>query len=130
MPATQEKLAPTSKRQIADRWTADLVKEGWTPVSTFFLRNYAILKPPISSHEAMFLIHLISHKWDKRAPYPALKTVASRMGVGAAAVRQHARHLERLGYLRREFRLAQPSRYHFDQLFTKLEEFRTKLRAE
>lgn len=110
------------KRNPAARWTPALAKN-WTPVADAFLANYASLEPPITSLEAMLIIQLIQHKWDKNAPFPGFETLAKRMGVTPTAVRNHARSLEKKGYLRRELRISQTNRFHLDGLFSKLETY-------
>lgn len=111
-----------ARRDPASRWTPALAKS-WTPIADEFLQSYAHLEPPITSLEAMLIIQLIQHKWDAKAPFPGFKTLADRMGLTPTSVRNHARSLEKKGYLRREMRQAQTNRFHLDGLFKKLEEF-------
>jgi DNA-binding transcriptional MocR family regulator len=108
-------------RNPATRWTPKLVAKGWTPIADTFLDNYAEMVPQITSIEAMLIVHLISHKWDAKAPYPGFETLAKRMGMTSTSVRNHARSLERKGYLRREPRIANTNKFHLDKLFKKLE---------
>ena len=115
--------SPPKKRDPAARWTSKLVKNGWTPISDDFLAHYTDLVPAITSTEAMLIVHLMQHKWDGKAPYPGFETLAKRMGMTATAVRNHARSLEKKGYLQREPRVSQTNRFHLDGLFRKLEAF-------
>ncbi|NQT13529.1 MAG: helix-turn-helix domain-containing protein [Planctomycetes bacterium] len=112
--------AQAIQRQIAVRWTHRLANAGWTPVCDYFLRNYHRLK--ISHTEAMVIIHLMSFKWDSGAPFPALKTIAKRMGITAPSVRTHLRSLETHGLLRRELQIGTTNRFHLQPLFDRLEE--------
>lgn len=112
---------PTSKRDVGKRWTAELVKDGWTPVSDDFLELYADLPNPITTAEAMLLIHLIHFKWDEKAPFPGFKTIAKRMGLTDTQVRNHARSLDRKGYLQRIKRVGTTNRFHLEPLFKALE---------
>ena len=114
-------------REVAARWTPDLVKEGWTPISDFFLRNYHRLD--ISSTEAILIVHLMSHKWDSQHPYPGFKSLAERMGVGATQIRSHARKLQMNGLLKREFRTGTTNRFDLTPLFRRLEALRVADRA-
>lgn len=120
---------PTNKsaatRLVADRWTANLAAAGWTPVSDFFLDNYHRLTPSMKYSEAMFVIHIMRHKWDKAAPYPGFRSVAKRMGVSPEATRLLARSLEKKGYLYRQMRVSQTNRFHFDSLFAALEKLKS-----
>ncbi|AIE85496.1 AsnC family transcriptional regulator [Fimbriimonas ginsengisoli Gsoil 348] len=71
----------------------------------------------------MLIVHLMQHKWDAKAPYPGFETLAKRMGMTSTAVRNHARSLEKKGYLKREPRVSQTNRFHLDGLFRKLEAY-------
>ncbi len=117
------------KRDIAKRWTPTLVKDGWTPISDFFLRNYARLQPPLTSLEAMLVVHLMTYKWDEAAPFPAFKTLAKRMGVSVTAVRARARHLEGKKYLRRIKRVGGTNRFDLRPLFAALEKLQAQSQA-
>ena len=107
-------------RQIAVRWTPRLASAGWTPICDYFLRNYHRLK--ISHTEAMVIIHIMSFKWDSDAPFPALKTIAKRMGITAPSVRTHLRNLEGKRLLRRQMSIGTTNRFHLQPLFERLEE--------
>ena len=113
-------------RSVAARWTARLAAN-FTPVSRVFLENLPKLRPHdgargLNATEAMVVIQLVSYKWDSRAPFPALTTIAERMDLNVRTVRAAVKRLEDLKYLRREFSPnGGPSRYHFDGLFQALE---------
>jgi hypothetical protein len=109
-----------AQRQIAQRWTPRLAAAGWTPVADCFLRNYHRLR--ISHTEAMVIIHIMSFKWDADAPFPALKTIARRMGITAPSVRTHLRNLEKHRLLARDFRIGTTNRFHLGPLFDRLEQ--------
>jgi hypothetical protein len=114
--------ASVAKRDVAKRWTAKLAKGGFTPVVMTFLEHYARMTPPLTTPEAMLVIHLMSFKWDDAMPWPAFKTLAKRMGISATAVRNHARSLEtRKKYLVRHKRVGQPNLFDLTPLFTALE---------
>ena len=109
------------QRLVATRWTQQLAKLGWTPVADFFLDNYHRMTPPLKYSEAMLVIHIMRHKWDASAPYPAFKTLATRMGISPQAARILARSLQTKGYLHREFKTGETNRFHFGKLFAALE---------
>ena len=113
--ATRDKL---NTRQIAERWTPTLATR-WTPISDFFLTNYHRLK--ITHTEAMVVIHLISFKWDSKAPFPSLTRLAKCMGISATSVRTHLRNLERKSFLYRQKRQGTTNRFHLNGLFDALE---------
>lgn len=107
------------QRDVAARWTPTLAGQGWTPVSDYFLTNYHRLG--ITHTEAMVIIHLLSFKWDVNAPFPALKTIATRMGIATPSVRTHLRNLEKKDLLFREMQVGTTNRFHLQKLFVKLE---------
>ena len=111
--------APKKDRSPASRWTPALIKNGWTPVVDDFLDHYAALG--ITPGEAMLIVHLMRHKWDKKAPYPGFETLAKQMGLTATSVRNHARSLEKKRFLIREPRVSQTNKFHLDPLFKRLE---------
>lgn len=115
--------SPSSKiAGIAKRWTPALIQaRGFTPVSNYFLESYSTLQPKISALEAMFIVHLISFKWDEEAPFPSFKKIAAHMGVSASAARSYARSLERKNYLKREARSGDTTIFLLQPLFEKLE---------
>jgi hypothetical protein len=119
MPTLTKKAQPS--REVSDRWTELLTKDGWTPVSDFFLDHYAQLDPPITNAEAMLVIHLIRHKWDNAPPFPGFTTLAKRMDISATAARGHARSLETKGYLVRHMRVGTTNKFDLTKLFTALE---------
>ena len=90
-------------------------------MSNFFLLNYHRLKPYDLTHgEAMFVIHLMQHKWAADAPYPAYKTIAKRMRVSPKTARRFAQSLETKSYLRREMRRGETNKFHFTKLMRAL----------
>lgn len=65
----------------------------------------------------MFVMQVMSHKWDAKLPYPGYKTIAKRMGISDTMARTHARDLKTMHYLRIVPRLAQTNRFDFGMLF-------------
>ena len=109
------------KYPFADMWAAELEDDGHVRISTFFLENYHRLKPYSLTHgEAMFVVHLMRHKWGKDAPYPGYKMIAKRMGVSDKTARRLAKSLEDKKYLMREIRQANTNRFHLSKLMTAL----------
>jgi hypothetical protein len=109
------------KRKVADRWTEKIAAKGFTPISTYFLHNYSRLG--ITTTEAMFIVHLMSFKWDEKHPRPGLARIAKRMGVTTTQVRSHARKLEKgRKLLQRIMRVGRPNVFNLTPLFTVLEQ--------
>lgn len=125
MPA--KKPQDVTNRDVGSRWTPALAKAGWTPISDFFLANYHRLK--ITHSEAMVLIHILSFKWDAGAPFPALKTIAKRMGLTPVSVRSHLRNLEKKGLIEREMQVGTTNRFHLRRLFESLEKLQREDRV-
>lgn len=114
-------IVKTNKHRFAKKWAAELESDGHVQISTFFLENYHRLKPYSLTHgEAMFVVHLMQHKWGAEAPYPGYKTIASRMGVSDKTARRLAKSLEDKKYLFRELRESNTNLFHLDKLMSAL----------
>jgi len=120
----------TVKRNVESRWTKALAKS-FTPISDFFLDNYHKLPKPLTSSEAMLVIHLMRYKWDEDEPFPSFKTLGRKMGITPTAVRNHARSLEKgKGYLRRIMQIGRPNRFDLKPLFVALEKLQAQEAAK
>lgn len=111
--------------RVAERWTPPLARQ-FCPVSSPFLRLYhrlwvAPAKRRLNSTEALLIIHLVDHKWDERDPFPAVETLAERMGISGRMVRKALASLEACDYVVREQVPGRSNRYRLDGLFTALE---------
>jgi DNA-binding MarR family transcriptional regulator len=106
---------------VSDRWTVALAETGWTPVVNFFIQRYADLPEPITTPEAMLIIQLMLYKRDEKHPYPSFKTLGKRMGMTPTAARNHARSLQRKGYLTRIVRKGDTNKFDLRPLFKVLE---------
>jgi DNA-binding MarR family transcriptional regulator len=110
-----------NKYPFAKQWAVELESDGHVRISTFFLENYHRLKPYSLTHgEAMFIVHLMQHKWGDKAPYPGYKTIAKRMGVSDKTARRLAKSLEDKKYLVREIREANTNLFHLTKLLSAL----------
>lgn len=96
---------------------------GFTPVSDLFLDSYRQLPRPLTTSEAMTVIHLIRFKWTETAPFPSVKTLARKMGISASAVRTHIRTLEEKRYLRRIPKAGASNAFDLEPLFEELETY-------
>jgi hypothetical protein len=120
----------TKNFRVDNRWTPELVENGFTPVSIFFLDHYHSLSPPITHAEAVLVIHIIRYKWSDDAPYPGYKTVATQMGISPQMARHHARSLSEKGYLHREMQTGATNKFHLKPLFDALIRFRKRTAAQ
>ncbi len=104
-----------------ERWAPALKPDGHVQVSSFFLENYHRLLPyPLTHGEAMFVIHLMQHKWGVSAPFPSYRTLAQRMGVSVKTTRRFAASLQQKKYLHREIRIGATNLFYLDKLIAAL----------
>lgn len=120
-PAEPATDSPRQKYPLEEQWSPALVTDGHTRIANSFLRRYSQLQFPLTTSEAMFVVHLMSFKWGAAKPYPSLKTIAKRMGVTDTAVRKTARKLEQKGYLHRTMRTGETNEFELKPLFRALE---------
>ena len=111
-----------ARHSIVDRWGGNesVLTEGFVAVPRTFLRLAGTLRPSLTPAETLFIIQLMSWKWDERAPFPGYSTVADRMGVSVPYARKIARSLESKKLLRRQARRGQTNLFDLTPLFTKL----------
>lgn len=116
-------------RTFTKRWgnKPDLFGKGYLPLPTNFLELYSSLN--ITNSEAMFLLHLMDHKWDDKHPFPSYKTLAKRMSCSDKMARNHAASLETKKLLLRLPRIGRPNRFDLSPLFTALQSATEKAAA-
>ena len=123
---SKERPSPPD-RSVAVRWTEKLASAGYSPVPSYFLKNYHRLRPHagadgLTSTEAMIILQIMDFRWDARAPFPTVTTIAKQMGLQARTVRAAIARMESLKYIRRQLAAnGGPNRYHFDGLFAALD---------
>lgn len=116
------------RRSATARWgiqETQLFREGWLSVPTKFLRSYATLNPPLSPGEALFVLQLMTFKWDDAAPFPSYGRIAKSMGVTDKMARRYAQGLQKKGYLTRQFQKRAPNKFDLTRLFDALAEVHT-----
>lgn len=118
LPAPPASRKPSS---VSRAWTPQLAKTHYTTIVRGFLNNYSSLDPPLSIEEAMFVIHLMQHKWNENAPYPGYRRLARLMGVSDKSVRRYAKSLEKKKYLIRIARPNDTNKFDLRPLFDALE---------
>jgi hypothetical protein len=99
-------------------------------VPTKFLRSYAALNPPLSSGEALFVLQLMTFKWDNAAPFPSYGRIAKTMGVTDKMARRYAQSLQKKGYLTRQYQKRAPNKFDLSRLFDALAELRQETAGE
>src|SRR5215217_2204273 len=109
--------------KLAVRFGDEILQAGFTTVPNLLLRYQA--KLDISSAELNFTLQVWYHWWDQKDPYPALGTIAERMGQSRRQIRRYSEALREKGYLvvreRRANGLGQlTSEYDFSPLLDQL----------
>jgi hypothetical protein len=120
-------------RSATARWGKQdirLFREGWLSVPNKFLRCYTALNPPLSSGEALFVLQLMTFKWDDAAPFPSYGRIAKTMGVTDKMARRYAQSLQKKGYLVRQFQKRAPNKFDLTRLFDALAEVRLEATSE
>jgi hypothetical protein len=121
------------RRSATQRWGdqgTKLFRQGWLSVPTKFLRSYTALNPPLSSGEALFVLQLMTFKWDDAAPFPSYGRIAKAMGVTDKMARRYAQSLQKKGYLMRQYQKRAPNKFDLSRLFDALAEFRQETTSE
>jgi hypothetical protein len=77
----------------------------------------------INSGELNVLVHLLYYKWGEGMPYPAVDTIARKMGVHHTTVRRHIRTMEKKHIVRRYTRTNSTNLYDFSWLVDRLREY-------
>lgn len=112
--------APTPVQRLSNRWKhPEVFRKGWVPVPVTLLEHTQDLLPGIALTPPLlvFLLHLVSHKWDEKMPYPGYRRIAERMGVSVKMARKYAKELEEKGFLKRESRQGDTNIFNLDPLF-------------
>lgn len=68
----------------------------------------------------MFILHLMSFKWDEEAPFPGYKKLADRMGVSVKMARRYGNHIETKKLIRRVIRVGETNQFDLTPLFDAL----------
>jgi hypothetical protein len=107
-------------RDVQTRWGGEalMLSRGFVGVPVLFLETFAALTPyRLNPAEAVFVISLMAHKWDERAPFPGYKRIAKWMGKSESYARKLARDLETKGLLRRVERSGYTNEFDLSPLF-------------
>jgi hypothetical protein len=126
-PTTALALIPSSskivsKREKRRKWSATerwggregTFALGFLVVPIKFLAHYSSLN--LTTSEAMFVLQLMTFKWDAADPYPSYAAIARRMGISEKMARRYARALEQKGLLRRKFKRRDTNRFDLSAL--------------
>ena len=116
-----------AKNDLAQRTTARVARRGYCPLPTDFLRLHSRFVDArgkrLNPSEVLLLIHLYSFKRGPGHPFPAIDTLAQRLGVTDRAVRKMLHHLEKCQLVRRIYdgQRRKSNRYDLSGLWQKVE---------
>ena len=82
----------TPSYNISVRFGDEIMQAGFTAVPNLLLNHYAELG--ISPTEMVFIVHIWQYWWTDRDPYPALKSIADKMGTSLRQARRYAESLK------------------------------------
>lgn len=108
-------LPKAEKRRSEDKWTAPVMKLGYTPLPSLLLRAQAKLQ--LKPEHLNTLLQIMEHWWEAdKAPFPSKETLARRMGKSPRQVQRYLTELEKAGHIKRveryNGRKAQVSNYY------------------
>lgn len=78
-------------------WGADLLRPGYTIVPNCLFLVYADLG--MSEAELVLVLHLCTYRWDRKAPFPSIATLAARMGKTPRQIQHYVEQLRAKGLL-------------------------------
>jgi DNA-binding MarR family transcriptional regulator len=76
----------------------------------------------ITPTETIFLLQVMTFKWDEEAPYPSYSRISDQMGISEPYARKIARGLEDKGLLSRMKREGTTNKFDLSPLFEELSE--------
>jgi hypothetical protein len=116
---SSSKIATKNKKKkwsATERWGSreGTFSLGFLLVPIKFLAHYSSLN--LTTNEAMFVLQLMTFKWDAADPYPSYAAIARRMGVSEKMARRYAKAIEQKGLLRRKFKRRDTNRFDLSAL--------------
>jgi hypothetical protein len=93
-------MTKKDKRRSEDKWTAQVMKLGFTPLPSLLLRAQARLG--LNPEQLNVLLQIVEHWWEAdKLPFPSKDTLARRMGKSARQVQRYLTQLEAGGFISR-----------------------------
>jgi hypothetical protein len=93
-------MTKKDKRRSEDKWTAQVMSLGFTPLPSLLLRAQARLG--LSPDQLNVLLQIIEHWWEAdKLPFPSKDMLARRMGKSARQVQRYLTQLEKDGFITR-----------------------------
>ena len=98
-----KKTATTQINRLADRWTKNLIKGGWTGIPNVILERQRTLR--LSPIQINLIMQIAKFWWEKeKAPFPSVKLLAKTIDVTPRTIQRHLAELEELGYIEKQTR--------------------------
>jgi hypothetical protein len=94
--AQSDQGEPENGYRLVVKFGYDILQEGHTAVPNLLLDLYTELG--LTIQEMLFVIHLMQFQWSKRNPYPALTTIAEKMGVKRRMIGNYVKSLKSKAY--------------------------------
>lgn len=115
--------SPSTQYRITVRFGDQIMQAGFTAVPNLLLNHYVALD--ITPAELVFILHIWQYWWNVKDPYPALRTVAEKMGKDLRQTRRYAEGLKTKNLLKVRERTAPgkgqiTSEYDFSPLLERL----------
>jgi transposase len=93
-------MTKRDKRRSEDKWTAQVMKLGFTPLPNLLLRAQARLG--LNPEQLNALLQIIEHWWEAdKMPFPSKDTLARRMGKSPRQIQRYLTQLEDGGFISR-----------------------------
>ena len=129
MPAKKLESTP------ATRWTLELARRGYTPIVKAFVEHAGRRGGRkggglgLNPTQMMIVIQLMSFKRDIRMPFPAIKTIAARLGLSDTTVRTNLSALARRALIVKHMERGSTTSYDLSPLFRRLETLQAEAEA-
>src|SRR5947207_1109052 len=88
--------ASNSETSLEARWGDIILDAGHTAIPNLLIELYTELG--ITNQEMMFIIHIFNYRWTKKNPFPAIATIARKMGVDDRTIQRYIKRLKTLTY--------------------------------
>lgn len=93
-------MTKKDKRRSEDKWTAQVMKLGFTPLPSLLLRAQARLG--LKPEQLNVLLQIVEHWWEAdKVPFPSKDTLARRIGKSPRQVQRYLTQLEDGGFISR-----------------------------
>lgn len=93
-------LPKKARNRAEDKWSAQVMKHGYTPLPNLLLRAQGKLK--ITPVQLNVLVQLVEHWWEAdKDPFPAKERIAKRMGKSPRQIQRYITQLEKRGLVKR-----------------------------